>query len=363
MLRIANRHIGAAALAGIALAWLVLLTVDTFFALIGELGDIGRGQYQVSDALWYVALTTPKRAYNLFPTSAVVGSLLGLGGLAATSELVAYRAAGVSRLRISAAAVLASVTLLIPVMLIGEVVVPEGEIRAHAHKIQARSGDLALARSGLWVRDGETFFNARKPLRAVAEGNQLELADIMVYEFGVDVGGTVLGRATQAATGFHDGQRWRLQQVSQSTLDQSGVEVKTIPAQQWASNLDPSLLATAAASPSQLGIRNLLPYISYLKANNLDSRPYVAALWQRVAFPLSVIVMALAGMPFLFGSQRSGGLGQRMFIGMSIGVAFFIINKAAGSLGQVYDLNPAAAALLPSIAVGTLVLHHLRSRG
>jgi lipopolysaccharide export system permease protein len=54
-------------------------------------------------------------------------------------------------------------------------------------------------------------------------------------------------------------------------------------------------------------------------------------------------------MPFVFGALRSGGLGQRLVTGMLLGIGFYFVNRTAGSLGEVYGLNPAMTALLPSV--------------
>ena len=70
-------------------------------AMAGEVGDLRKGGYTLNHAIAATGLTIPWRAYNLFPTSAVIGSLLGLGQLAASSELTALRAVGLSRRRLS----------------------------------------------------------------------------------------------------------------------------------------------------------------------------------------------------------------------------------------------------------------------
>ena len=55
-----------------------------------------RESYGLAQAAEYVLLTIPRTAYGLFPSAALLGSLLGLGVLAGHRELVVIRAAGVS---------------------------------------------------------------------------------------------------------------------------------------------------------------------------------------------------------------------------------------------------------------------------
>src|SRR3546814_15373297 len=69
--------------------------------MIGEFGDVGKGNYGLPDAVTYIVYTIPRRAYTMFPTVAVIGALMALGQLAASSELTALRALGLSRRRLS----------------------------------------------------------------------------------------------------------------------------------------------------------------------------------------------------------------------------------------------------------------------
>ena len=44
----------------------------------GEVGDIGKGSYSFGHVVAYIAYTIPRRHYTMFPTSAVIGVLMGL---------------------------------------------------------------------------------------------------------------------------------------------------------------------------------------------------------------------------------------------------------------------------------------------
>ena len=98
-------------------AWAVLLGFVTMIDFVSELRDVGKESYTLSHAVLYMLLTTPRRMYELFPTIAVIGSLLGLGGLAARSELTVMRAVGLSKLQMGGAAL---VPLLALTALIGD---------------------------------------------------------------------------------------------------------------------------------------------------------------------------------------------------------------------------------------------------
>jgi lipopolysaccharide export LptBFGC system permease protein LptF len=141
MLRRSDRLIGGTVLASLAMVWLVLLGFDLITAYAEEMDEIGEGNYTALNAMFYTLYTMPRRAYVLFPTAAVIGCVLGLGALAATSELTALRAAGLSRLRISLAALLVIGALTAVMVLVAETLGPAGEKRAQALAVSAKSKD------------------------------------------------------------------------------------------------------------------------------------------------------------------------------------------------------------------------------
>ena len=99
--RIHDFYVGRTVLLTVLLAWAVLTGLDAMLSLSGEAKNIGTGSYTFGHAVAWSAYTLPRRAYTLFPMAAVIGALMGLGQLAATSELTALRALGLSRRRIA----------------------------------------------------------------------------------------------------------------------------------------------------------------------------------------------------------------------------------------------------------------------
>jgi lipopolysaccharide export system permease protein len=60
--------------------------------------------------------------------------------------------------------------------------------------------------------------------------------------------------------------------------------------------------------------------------------------------------MLFLGVPFVFGSLRTVGIGQRVFAGMLVGSAFFLLNRLLAYVAVVYHVNPLLAAALPAFA-------------
>ena len=78
-MRLLQRYIAKTILLSTMMVLLVLLGLYTFMDFISELDDLGKGQYQLANILSYMALSMPKRIYELLPIAALLGSVLGLG--------------------------------------------------------------------------------------------------------------------------------------------------------------------------------------------------------------------------------------------------------------------------------------------
>jgi lipopolysaccharide export system permease protein len=346
-MNILYRYIGRSVLSGILGTLLVLLILVSFVSLVDELRDVGKGEYDTGDAFLYMLLQMPRRIYELFPIAVLLGSLIGLGGLASHSELVAMRAAGVSVGAIVLGALRAGVLLLAAVLVIGELVAPESDQYAESMKAVAISQQVTLrSKYGFWARDGDAFVN----IREILPGARLQ--DIYIYEFTPD---RRLRLATHAAYAFYRGDRWELREIAQSEFLPDRVVSHSLESATWDSLLNPRLLSVVTVKPAMLSTWGLYSYGRFLRDNGQNAVPYEVALWSKLVMPAATLAMLLLAVPFVFGPLRSVGIGQRIFAGSLMGVVFFLVNRMFEHMAVVYGLPPAFAAAFPTLAVLALV--------
>ncbi len=356
-------YIGRVVLSSVLLTWAIVTGLDLVQALLlGEVKDIGQGQYGFIEALTYVAYTAPRRAYTLFPTAAVVGTLMGLGQLAASSELTALRALGLSRRRLSGAVALALAVLTLLMVVNGETLTPWSQRKADQMKAQARSNNAILAQyAGVWAREGDVFFNALTGQQRSAKGDQwLELNNVNLYEFD-DEGR--LASISQAAIAEHRASGWILRNVTRTKFGARSVEQKTIPLERWKTQLDDAALAASVTRPRYLPSRELAQSIDYFKRNKLDAGEFEEIYWGRWFYPINVLALCLAAVPFAFGSLRSGGMGKRLFIGIVFALGFWMLQTLFGNLAQAFHFDVRVAMFLPlAVMFGvSMVLFRRRS--
>jgi lipopolysaccharide export system permease protein len=332
--------------------WAVLLGFTTMVDFYGELRDVGKESYTLSHAVLFVMLTTPRRMYDLFPTVAVIGSLLGLGSLAARSELTVMRAVGLSKLQMGAAALIPLLLLTALMALNMETIAPAGEQRAE-ELANSKSKQMIMARySGLWAREGNLFLNARgnsAPHIDEKTGERwVELEDVRLYQF--DEKGKLLSLA-HARRAEHRREAWTLFDVERTFFEARSVRVEKLPSEQWKTTIDDSTLAAQLARPRYLTSAELRSNIEYLRRNQLDSAKFESAYWEHWFYPYNVIVLCLATLPFAFGSLRSGGFGKRLFIGILIGIGALLVQRMFAGLSDVYRFDVRLAYLFPPLVI------------
>lgn len=348
--RTVDLYLGRTVLMAMLGAGAVLLGFDVILALVNELDEIGEGGYTLSHAVLFVAYTIPRRCYELFPIAALIGCVMGLGGLAARSELTAMRAVGMSRLRIGLGSMAAFALVTALMMVNAETLAPVGEQSAQGVVNAAKTGDVVVARvSGLWAREGNVFLNARDGARRRTAGVEwTELQGVRLFEFDDD--GRLVSLA-EARTAEHRPDGWILRDVRRSTFGPRSVTTRELAEERWKSGIDDQALAAAATRPRYLSSAELARNIEYLERNDLDAKAFENVYWGRWFYPVNVAVLCLAALPFAFGSLRSGGFGKRLFTAIVIGLAYLLGQRLAISLSDVYHFDARLAYALTPIAL------------
>lgn len=339
-LRILDRYLAGAVIGGTVITLAVLLPLLAVFILADEMDQVGTNNYRLVDALAFVALTLPRYAYQVFPIATLIGALVGLGQLAGRSELVAMRAAGVSIGRIVLGAQSGGLLLAVAAVLLGELVAPPAEQRALALRSTAQTGEVVqMTESGFWARDGDAFVN----IRGIEPGARLR--DITIYELD----GTWLASATHAREARYRDGVWVLQGIERSRISAAGIRVEQIDTATWTSLLSPQLLKVIVVEPQVLPVWGLYRYVRYLQRTGQDAGPYEVAFWNKIVQPILILAMIFIAIPVLLASARSSGIGAKIFIGILIGIAFYLVSRTFSYLALLYEMSPALAAIAPPL--------------
>lgn len=351
---ILGRYVSRTVLVWVLIVAILLSGLYTLIEVVREAQDLA-GDYGPVEMLLYLVQTMPSRLYDIFPFAALIGTMLGLGGLAGTNELVAMRAAGYDRGRILGSVMLAVGGCLLVLFLMAEFMIPGLEARANAQRDQLRSGQVQLGRFGaLWLRDGPMMI--RIGYSAWSDEDQPEFGDVLIYRVEDGMQPRLVMHADSAS---HTGEAWQLRGVARRSVFDNAASGRE-RSLSLDSTLSYDLFASAVSKPRMLAIGDLLDMIELLDANELDTGQYRQALWNRLFFPLNVLAMILISLPFAFRGGRQGGRGLSVFVGLSLGLMFFVVSRLIRGTAMLWPGPLWLLMILPALFFGMLGLWLLR---
>ncbi len=357
MFKVLDRYTGKTIFNTIMMTLFMLVSLSGIIKFVDQLRKTGQGAYTVLDAGYYTLLSVPKDIEIFFPMAALLGALLGLGTLAQRSELVVMQASGFTRLQVAVAVMKTAIPLVLLTMAVGEFVAPQGEQMARNYRAQQLyGGSLVSTQNGLWAKDGNDFIYIER-----IKGDN-EIDGVSIYRF-TDQRRLLSMRYAATAVWNKDRKLWELSQVDESDLkDPKQITGSQSLSGEWKTNLTPDKLGVVALDPDALSISGLYNYSKYLKQSGQESGRYLLNMWGKIFQPLSVAVMMLMALSFIFGPLRSVSMGVRVVTGISFGFLFYVLDQIFGSLSLVYGLPPVLGAILPSGAFFAISLYLLLKR-
>lgn len=357
MFGVLDRYIGKTIFNTIMATLFMLVSLSGIIKFVDQLRKTGQGEYTALGAGLYTVLSVPKDIEIFFPMAALLGALLGLGTLAQRSELVVMQASGFTRMQIAASVMKTAIPLVLLTMAIGEFVAPQGEQMARNYRAQQLvGGSLLSTQNGLWAKDGDNFIF----IEQIKDNS--ELSGISIYSFNKARRLETVRYAASARYNV-DKKRWDLAEVDQSNLtDPKQVTGSQTLSGEWKTTLTPDKLGVVALDPDALSISGLYNYVKYLKQSGQVSSRYQLNMWSKIFQPLSVAVMMLMALSFIFGPLRSVSMGMRVVTGISFGFIFYVLDQIFGPLSLVYNIPPIMGALLPSGAFFAISVYMLLKR-
>ena len=328
-MKILDVYIGKIIASTTAITLSVFVSLSGIIKFVEQMKAVGRGSYDLSHAALYVLYAIPRDVEIFFPMSTLIGGLIGIGMLASNSELVVMQAAGWSRLDIIKSVMKTAAIMILISMAVGEWLAPRGEAAAREIRAQAiYGGSLVSSKNGVWAKDGDYFVH----IGEIKEHG--ELSNVQIYKFNEQL---KLSSWTAANSANYKTDHWELTDVVETYVTQSKVISETLDIQPWYSSLTPDKLGVI--TPESLSISGLSDYLQYLEDNEQDTSRYLLAFWRKIVQPMTVAVMLLVALSFIFGPLRSVSMGARIMMGVGTGILFYVSNEVMGSMSLVYQLS------------------------
>ncbi|CAM2842525.1 permease [Legionella steigerwaltii] len=351
-MKILDRYIAKTVLGSIGLVTLMLVGLQIFILFVDQRNDIGRVDFGITQAAFFVLLQMPYQVYLFFPMASLLGCLIGLGILANHSELVVMRASGMSIGQITWAVLKASIVLIVLVTALGETLIPSLSHYANDYKTAAVSGGQTLRTSkGSWLRYGNDFISVGLILPDNILNN--------IYQFRFDNHhhlkmSRFISEARYTPTG------WVAYNVQQTDFETDKTKTQTFASLPWDVSVKPKILTISSIAPDEMTLQELNRYIREQKRNHQNADNYQFAFLQRIIQPVTTMVMMILSIPFIFGPLRSTTMGSKLLVGAAVGFSFHILSRFFGPLSTVFQLPPELAALGPTFIFALLGLYLMR---
>ncbi|MEO0421495.1 MAG: LPS export ABC transporter permease LptG [Pseudomonadota bacterium] len=344
-----DRYIARAVLTGTALVLAALVALRAFVGVLRQLENVGTGSYGMLEALTFVVTSLPRHAYEFLPIATLLGALLGLGGMAAHSELVVMRAAGVSLWRLARGTMISGAILALAGLLLGDLIGPvAADYGQRLRTLSLNEGvTLADGRSS-WIKDGDRIIHL--------EAREVDDAFGGVYVFSLDDRHRLVSVARARAADFDESGKLRLQDYRESMIEPTGVTLRQSLEVAQSTQLRPELIDLSVNDADKLPLLPLYRYIDYLRRNELDTYAYEVAFWSRLSNLGALAMIAALALPFVFGPLRSAASGQRMLVGIVIGVIYFVGSRTVLGSGAVLGVTPLLLAWLPTLLLAAVIV-------
>ncbi|KLV02239.1 lipopolysaccharide ABC transporter permease [Photobacterium aquae] len=355
MFKILDLYIGRTIIATSALTLSTLVGLSAIIKYVEQLRKVGEGTYDLWKALAYVLLSIPRDIEMFFPMAVLLGALIGLGMLASSSELVVMQAAGFSKLDIGLSVLKTAVPLMILVMLLGQWGAPEAQKSARELRaLWTSGGNMLSVQRGVWAKDNNDYIYIGR----VHEQKQLYAINIWQFNDKDQLESTTFAESAD----FEPEKGWVLKDVTVTTMGETQQTKQSFPEQVWKTTLTPDKLAVVTVKPEELALSGVYDYVTYLKDSKQDASRYELAFWRKALQPVSIAVMMLLALSFVFGPLRSVTMGARVLSGVIFGFAFYISNEVFGPMSIVYRLHPIVGALGPSLVFLLITIYLLRRK-
>lgn len=344
-----DRYVGIHVLGSTIVVFLMLGAVTGAVTLLEELDQIEKN-YTIGIAAQYVLLILPSILYQMLPLIVLVGTLIGLGILASSSELTVIRSVGISTGRILGMVSKAIIPLALLSLLLGEFGIPAAQQKAQILKSENLS---TFKNTSAWLKDKDDSF-----IKVGAVSVDQRIYGITEYRFEKENALTTLMTAEFAE--YKNG-RWELHNITEFNFNEARTVISKVFSDKvtWDINLAPDFVQVLLVDPRELKISQLKAYADFLNDQGVDAGRYYFEWWNKLLQPLVIVQLVAVAVAFIFGPLRSVSIGQRILTGVLVGLSLKITQDIIGPASQVFGIPSFLAAFAPLVLlfIGSVYLY------
>ena len=203
----------------VAFVTLGSLALFSFFDVVDQVQKIGSPHtpdYQLPQALTYVALLLPSHLYELLPITVLIGTIFVMARFAQSSEFTILRTSGLGPWRALRTLLAVGAGFVVLTFAVGDYVTPWADRAAQLLKARYE-GNITVGQTGAWLKEKQQYSQFAANVSAIAPDGTMR--GLRILEF--DNRGRVVSMTRAESARFAGVDAWTLSQVERTefTLD------------------------------------------------------------------------------------------------------------------------------------------------
>ncbi|MEJ8850724.1 LPS export ABC transporter permease LptG [Variovorax rhizosphaerae] len=356
-----RRLIYGEVLKSVAFVALGFLCLFFFFDFVDELQSVTKSNmlgYGLPQAILYITLLVPSHLYELLPIAVLIGTIFVMARLAQSSEYTILRTSGLGPWRALRTLLVLGLGFVMLTFAVGDYLAPFSDRTATLVKARYLGLLPTSGLTGAWLREKADDKSYAVNVLSMARDGSLMSPRILEF----DAKGFLVSQTNAESARIESDGTWLLRNVERQHYDSKGLDskaqIRTVgeTEMRWPSTLTHEMVSVALLRPDRMATIDLFTYIRHLSANGQKTQRYEIDFWRKVFYPLSCLVMVVLALPFAYLHFRQSGITTYVFIGVLIGISFFLLNNVFGYIGNLRTWSPWITAAAPGMIYSVMSL-------
>ncbi len=328
-----------------------LFYLFTFFELVDNMYG---NSIAWSVLLEYFVYLLPQVLMLLIPISILIATMITYGVLEKTSQMVAFKASGVSLYRVSLPVLALGVLISLGVFFTQDRIVPYSNqrqdnlrdlIKGHPPQTHYYPG-----RNWIFGRQDRLYnYNYYDTDRQL-------FAELSIFEIDITHNRLTSHTYAQRAAWDRDTQQWNLARGWRRDFTREQQSVVQFASQSEPLAEAPDYFQQEVKESSKMTYGELDAYIQELQQAGFEVDHLLTELYKKFSFPIVSLLMVILGIPFAFSIGRKGAL-YGIAAGTAVGIFYWGAFGVFGVLGGNGLLAPSLAAWGPNLLFGSAGLY------
>jgi len=319
----------------ILLTLALLTSLFAFFKLLAEMGKVGTFNYDFTDALMYVLLSTPLLMQSIIGVAVLIGAIISFGGINSAHNVQIFQTGKVSPKSIILTYFIVSSLILSTLIVFVEFFSKESDINSERYRANAMGQSyIPDSSNNFWIKKDDyfIFFGAKNKenlyknlIILSSENNHKKFTYISSDNSYIDQNYLNMKSVQEIEVEQQDDGLYKFNQV-------------TKPSEKLEIRLTQELVDLVNIKPRKLNIIELIQYVLLYDKSYL-SQQYISEIIRRLIHPFVMLLSFLIIAPRLMSNNRNSSFSKRLSLGIIAGLIIHMLNRLTTVISLKWNLD------------------------